>query len=341
MKILVTGGAGFIGSNAVKRYVDAGHDVVVIDNLSRWGSEKNLQWLRRQGRFTFHACDIRDRRQVERVFQEHKGLDVILHLAAQVAVTTSVSNPRDDFEVNALGTFNVLEAVRQFAREAIVIYASTNKVYGGIEHIKVIELDGRYQFRDQPSGISEREPLDFHSPYGCSKGAADQYVRDYARIYGIRTVCFRQSCIYGYRQFGVEDQGWVAWFTIAAALGRPITIFGDGKQVRDVLFIDDLCDLYVAAVEQIDRCGGQVYNIGGGIQNQLSLVELISMLRTVTGNGIRVSFADWRAGDQRVFVCDISKATRHLGWRPRVPVANGVQKLHEWVCDNAEVLQAR
>jgi CDP-paratose 2-epimerase len=340
MRALITGGAGFIGCNAVKRYLDQGWDVVVIDDLSRKGSDKNLAWLETQvpkqggAKFTFHKCDIRDMQQVEAVFREHRGVDAILHLAAQVAVTTSVTNPRLDFEVNALGTFNVLEATRAHAPNAAFLYSSTNKVYGGLEHLHVEERGGRWQYRDHHSGVAETETLDFHSPYGCSKGAADQYVRDYARIYGLRTVCLRQSCIYGRRQFGVEDQGWVAWFTIATALGKPLSIYGDGKQVRDVLWIDDLIDCFTTAIEKIDRVKGGIFNIGGGPHNQMSLHDLLAKLEKLSGKKITPAYEGWRPGDQRVFVCDISKAERELGWKPRTSPDAGVEQLHGWVKQN-------
>jgi len=334
-KIIVTGGAGFIGCNAVKRHLDSGHEVVLVDDLSRRGADKNLAWLQGLGKkFSFHRCDIRDVKKLDDVFREHRDARVILHLAGQVAVTTSVVEPRDDFEINALGTFNVLEAYRKHAPEAVLIYSSTNKVYGGLEHLSVVERDGRYQFRDLETGVDEGTLLDFHSPYGCSKGAADQYVRDYSRIYGLRTVCMRQSCIYGFRQFGVEDQGWVAWFTIAAVLGKPLTLYGDGKQVRDVLFVEDLCAMYERAVEKIDKASGQVYNVGGGPGNQLSLLELLAHLEGLTGRKIPVAYDKWRPGDQPVFVCDISKAERDLGWRPLVSASEGVERLHQWVSDN-------
>jgi CDP-paratose 2-epimerase len=337
MKAIVTGGAGFIGSNAVKRFVDAGSDVVVADDLSRSGAEKNLAWLRTQGQFTFSRCDIRDARAVDALFFDHRGADVVLHLAAQVAVTTSVANPRHDFEVNALGTFNVLEATRAHSPGAAFLYASTNKVYGGLEHIGVEEIAGRWQYRDRPLGVTESEPLDFHSPYGCSKGAADQYVRDYARIYGLRTVCLRQSCIYGRRQFGVEDQGWVAWFAIATEKKRPIVIYGDGKQTRDVLFVEDLVDCYEAAIDRIDHVKGQVFNIGGGPSSVLSLHDLIEKLERLCGRRIAVRYEDWRPGDQKVFVCDVRKATRDLGWAPRTSPDAGVAFLHGWVAQNVDL----
>jgi CDP-paratose 2-epimerase len=334
MKVIVTGGAGFIGCNAVARHLRSGHEVVVIDDLSRAGAEQNLAWLREQGRFEFERCDVRDAARVTEIVRRHRGAAAVLHLAAQVAVTTSVTDPRRDFEVNALGTLNVLEAVRAHAPEAALLYASTNKVYGGLEHLAVEERGGRYALRDLPGGVAETEPLDFHSPYGCSKGAADQYVRDYARIYGLRTVSFRQSCIYGFRQFGVEDQGWVAWFTIAAVLGKPLTIYGDGKQVRDVLFVDDLCDLYDVALAGIDRARGQVYNVGGGAGFQMSLLELLARLERLCGRKIPVRFDAWRPGDQPVFVCDVAKAERELGWRPRTDPDAGVEQLHAWVTAN-------
>ena len=246
-----------------------------------------------------------------------ESADVIYHLASQVAVTTSVQDPRHDFEANALGTFNVLEAARLSGRRPIVLYASTNKVYGGMEDVAVVEGETGYSYRDYPYGIPETYPLDFHSPYGCSKGAGDQYVRDYARIYGLPTVVLRQSCIYGPRQFGVEDQGWVAWFLIAAVTGQPITIYGDGKQVRDVLWVDDLLDLYDMVIEQIDVAAGQVYNVGGGPGNTLAVwQELGPMLTRLMGDEIPVAHDDWRPGDQHIFVADIRKAERELGWRP-------------------------
>jgi len=228
----------------------------------------------------------------------------------------------------------LLEAIRRRRQPPRLFFTSTNKVYGGMEDIQVVEKGGRYQYRDFAKGIPKGRLLDFHSPYGCSKGAADQYVRDYSRIYRFPTVVFRQSCIYGYRQFGVEDQGWVAWFTIAAALGKPITVYGDGKQVRDILFIDDLCDAYLAAFKKIGKTGGQVYNIGGGHKNQMSLRELLAFLEEFLGKKVPVGKGPWRPGDQPVFVCDIAKAKREFGWEPKVSVKDGVRKLHAWVMQN-------
>jgi CDP-paratose 2-epimerase len=334
LKALITGGAGFIGSNLAHRLVREGHTVVVYDNLSRQGADKNVAWLRSEhgDRWTLLQADIRD---FEPLRQAAADVDIIYHLASQVAVTTSVQDPRHDFEVNALGTFNVLEAARLSGRAPIVLYSSTNKVYGGMEDVVVVEGEDGYAYRDYPHGIPETFPLDFHSPYGCSKGTGDQYVRDYARIYGLPTVVFRQSCIYGTRQFGVEDQGWVAWFLIAAVTGHPISIYGDGKQVRDVLWVGDLLDLFQAAVDRIDVAAGQVYNVGGGPQNILAVwSELGPMLGALLGRKVDVTYDDWRPGDQRIFVADIRKAERELGWRPQVGKGEGVRRLYEWVAAN-------
>jgi CDP-paratose 2-epimerase len=265
--------------------------------------------------------------------------DVVHHLAGQVAVTTSVQDPRSDFESNALGTFNVLEAVRAAKNCPTMLYASTNKVYGGMTDAVIVERGTRYEYRDRPEGIDERQNLDFHSPYGCSKGAGDQYVRDYARIYGLRTVVMRQSCIYGPRQFGMEDQGWVAWFTIAALLGKKITVYGDGKQIRDLLHVDDLFDAWGLAERNIDVAAGQVYNVGGGPRRTLSLLELLAMLTELLGREIPVEFADWRPGDQRVYVSDIRKARDELEWEPKTDVNSGVRRLYQWVVANQDLLQ--
>ena len=342
MKIIITGGAGFIGSNAASRYLKRGDHVVVVDDLSRAGVDRNLAWLEGQskeghGKLTFHKVDVRDAKATERVFADHADAGLALHLAAQVAVTTSCVDPRTDFEINALGTFNVLEGVRKAGGKTPLIYSSTNKVYGEMEDVGVVEDDGRWAYRDLPSGVSESRGLDFHSPYGCSKGCADQYVRDYHRIYGLKTVVMRQSCIYGYRQFGAEDQGWVAWFMIALQLGKPITVYGDGKQVRDILFIDDLVDAYDAALAKIEVAAGQVYNVGGGPKNVLSLRELLKFLSAKRGKNVEHGTSDWRPGDQKVFVSDISKATRELGWTPKVNASAGLEKLYAWIADNSKL----
>ncbi len=338
MKYLVTGGAGFIGVNASERYLRRGDEVVILDNFSRHASlDANIQSLAALSeRLTVVPGDVRDDQLLTQLFAEHT-FDVVLHLAAQVAVTTSVANPRLDFETNALGTFNLLEAVRESKQDPVILYASTNKVYGGMEDVAIVERGNRYDFADLPEGVSETRPLDFHSPYGCSKGAGDQYMVDYARIFGLRTVTFRQSCIYGYRQFGVEDQGWVAWFTIASQLGKPITIFGDGKQVRDVLFVDDLLELYDRAIDRIEQCRGGVFNAGGGPDNRMSLLELIGFLEGLNDRSLGYEEAAWRPGDQRVFYCDITKARRVLDWEPTIKPVQGVNRLHTWVEQNPQL----
>src|SRR6516164_5412497 len=266
--ILITGGAGFIGVNAAQHFHQQGWAVTILDNLSRRGAKENLDWLRHRRQVRFEHADIRDRTAIERIVDEVKPA-AVLHLAAQVAVTTSVSDPREDFEINALGTFNVLDAVRLKSPDSFFINASTNKVYGKMEDIGVVERNGRYEYLDLPNGVGEDRPLDFHSPYGCSKGVADQYTIDYSRIYGIRGVTFRQSCIYGTRQFGIEDQGWVAWFCVAAATGKPFTIFGDGKQIRDTLWVGYLVYAYERALDRIDTVRGEIFNVGGGPANTL------------------------------------------------------------------------
>ncbi|HWN11870.1 MAG TPA: NAD-dependent epimerase/dehydratase family protein [Pyrinomonadaceae bacterium] len=339
MRILITGGCGFIGCNAAQRFLQLGHSVTLLDNLSRRGSNQNLSWLRTQTPFDFIQEDVCNPKGLAATLADG-NFDVVLHLAAQVAVTTSVIDPRSDFETNALGTFNVLEAVREHSPNTIVLNASTNKVYGKLPDFGMVEQASRYELSDLPKGVSESQPLDFHSPYGCSKGAADQYVSDYARIYALRTVNFRQSCIYGYRQFGVEDQGWVAWFTIAHALGKPVAIYGTGKQVRDILFIDDLIDCYLAAIERIDKVSGMTFNIGGGPENTLSLLELLQMLGEHSGRPVSHSFADWRPGDQPVYVSDIRYSLQHLSWRPRVGVKAGYERLHSWVVANRDAFEA-
>ena len=334
MKILITGGAGFIGCNSADHFLKQGHEVVLYDNLSRKGGPSNVEWLRQHhgDRLRLIQADVRT---YDPLAAAVAGTDVVLHLASQVAVTTSVENPREDFEINALGTFNVLEAVRQHAPEAAVLYASTNKVYGGMERVKVVTDHHRYGYADYTQGIPESYPLDFHSPYGCSKGTGDQYMIDYARIYGLKTLVFRQSCIYGRRQFGVEDQGWVAHFIIATVLNRPITIYGDGKQVRDLLHVSDLVKAYQKGIDQIETLKGDVFNIGGGPDNTLSIwTEFEPLLESLAHRPIAVTRHDWRPGDQRVFISDISKAASQLGWRPAVAPRDGIRDLYQWVLAN-------
>ena len=334
-KVLITGGAGFIGSNLADRLLGEGQDVTILDSLARRGGSSNVDWLRDMHgprSFQLVRADLSDFNALRRATE---GVELVYHLAGQVAVTTSITDPRGDFEANALGTFNVLEAARTVGANPILLYSSTNKVYGKLDTLDVVEESTRYRHPILPHGISEAQPLDFHSPYGCSKGAGDQYVHDYHRIYGLRTVVLRQSCIYGPRQFGVEDQGWVAWFIIAATLGRPITIYGDGKQVRDLLYVEDLLDAYQAAVDGIERSAGQIYNVGGGSANTLSIwAEFGPLLEALLERPIQASYRAWRPGDQPVYVSDIRKIERDLGWRPRTSVRAGIERLLTWVRDN-------
>jgi CDP-paratose 2-epimerase len=337
---LITGGAGFIGSNYAARLIARGERVTIYDNLSRIGAPHNLKWLRSvYGKDSFELIegDVRD---AQLITECAYTADVIVHLAGQVAVTTSVLNPREDFDSNVVGTFNVLEAARLSGRQPILIYASTNKVYGGMEEIHVVEGEKSYRYAELTHGVPETFPLDFHSPYGCSKGAGDQYVRDYARIYALPTVVFRQSCIYGPRQFGMEDQGWIAWFMIAAAKDRPITIYGNGKQVRDILYIDDLLNGYDEAINRIKFAAGQVYNIGGGPENAISIwKEFGPILEELMDHEITVSWDDWRSGDQRIYISDIRKAQKELNWQPRITVDDGLRRLYSWIQMNKELIQ--
>jgi CDP-paratose 2-epimerase len=334
---LITGGAGFIGSNYSARCIGRGDKIIIFDNLSRDGAKRNLDWLENKygkGSFELIVGDVRDTAAIEKAAQKATR---ILHLAAQVAVTTSVTDPRNDFEINSLGTFNTLEAARKSGNHPPFIFASTNKVYGGMENVRVVEKETRYDYADLPEGASEEQILDFHSPYGCSKGSGDQYVRDYFRIYQLPTVVFRQSCIYGLRQFGVEDQGWVAWFIIAAITGRPISIYGDGKQVRDILFVDDLLDGYDAAFARLPQIGGQIFNMGGGRTNTISIwVEFKPIIEKLLGKKIPTSQGDWRPGDQPVFISDIRKAKQILNWSPKVNVEEGISRLFNWVKENKD-----
>src|SRR5216684_5024292 len=339
VRTLVTGGAGFVGSNLVSDLLAAGQNVTVFDALLRPGATHNIAWLQshpQSSQLRVVKADVRDFEAVQTAVSD---ADVIYHLAGQVAVTTSVTDPRTDFDINALGTLNVLEAARFAGHRPPIVITSTNKVYGGLEQIVVVEERHRYRFADRPDGISEDQPLDFHSPYGCSKGAADQYVRDYARIYGLPTVVFRLSCIYGPRQFGTEDQGWVAHFVISALTGKPITVFGDGRQVRDILYVDDLVRAYRAAYRRIDAAAGEIFNIGGGPASTMSLLELLDVLGELLGRRVPVGYDDWRPGDQKVYVSDIRKAARVLGWRPRTSPQAGVRRLYEWIRGNPRLFR--
>ncbi len=314
-RALITGGAGFIGVNAAATMIERGWQVTVIDNLSRPGTERNLKWLLTEHptAASFVKEDIRNAGAID---AHVKGKDAILHLAAQVAVTTSLIDPETDFEINARGTLNVLESVRKHNREAPFVFASTNKVYGKLDH------------GDGP--CRESQALDFHSPYGCSKGTADQYVRDYSRVFGMNTVVLRQSCIYGAHQYGTEDQGWVAHFVHSILGDRPLTIYGDGTQVRDLLDVRDLCDLYVAVIEKIAKTRGEIYNVGGGPSNQRNLLEVIEHISELTNRRATYSFSDWREGDQAYYVSDLSKLRQDLGWEPKVQFDRGLKDLVAW-----------
>jgi CDP-paratose 2-epimerase len=330
--ILITGGAGFIGSNLADRLAGEGHDVLVYDALSRPGVERNLAWLReRHGRkITAIIGDIRDEDEVVRAAADASA---VFHFAAQVAVTTSMVDPREDFDINVRGTINLLDAVRTRSEPVPVIFASTNKVYGDLGDLPFSELDDRYEPAGLIArrGINESRPLDFHTPYGCSKGAADQYVLDYARSFGVPTVVFRMSCIYGQRQMGTEDQGWVAHFLIRAREGEPIAIYGDGKQVRDILDVHDAVNAYVGALRQIDRMQGRAFNLGGGPDNAVSLLQLLDEMRHVTGRDVDLRFEDWRPGDQRWYVSDTHKARSELGLPKARTWREGVARLAEWL----------
>jgi CDP-paratose 2-epimerase len=333
--VLITGGAGFIGINTADHYIKKKYNVIILDNLSRKGVEKNLTWLKKihKNEFTFIKYDLKfTSKKLEKIVD---GADIIIHLAGQVAVTTSVQNPMDDFMSNALGTMNILEAARKSSKKPIVLYSSTNKVYGDLEELKILETNTRYSFKTLPKGVNEKQPLDFHSPYGCSKGASDQYVRDYARIYGLKTVVFRQSCIYGPHQYGFEDQGWVAWFIIAVLLRKNITIYGNGKQVRDLLYIDDLISAYDLAIKNIKVTSGQVYNLGGGVKNSISVwQEFGPMLQKLFNREIPVKYKKIRPGDQSIFIADTSKAKRDFGWTPKIKLTVGLRRLFTWIQDN-------
>ena len=329
--ILITGGAGFIGTNAVDYFAKKGWNVYLLDNLSRKGSEQNLKWLQSQENysFIFKEIDIRDKRDVEKLFKKN-NFDALIHLAGQVAVTSSIDNPREDLDTNIIGTFNLLESIRKYSPNTMMINASTNKVYGDLENCDVIETDLSYKFKSQPNGISESTILDFHSPYGCSKGSADQYIIDYARIYDISTTTFRQSCIYGPRQFGSQDQGWISWFIIASLSKQPISIYGNGKQVRDILYIDDLIRAYDIAISKPSKVKGEAFNIGGGPSNSISLIQCINMISEILNRDIKYNLCDPRPGDQKIYVSDIQKISQTLDWQPSTSVKVGVSNLLNW-----------
>ncbi|MBO6116980.1 MAG: GDP-mannose 4,6-dehydratase [Bacteroidales bacterium] len=335
MKYLITGGCGFIGSNLAAEVLKRKEDLYVLDNLYRFGSDANLQWLRSLGKFKFFSADTRNANDVETIVKEVKP-DYIFHLAGQVAMTTSISNPRQDFETNALGTFNVLDSVRKYSPQTVILYSSTNKVYGDFEQFHFDETPTRYICTEYPKGFPETINLDFHSPYGCSKGTADQYLLDFYRIYGIKTVVFRHSSMYGTNQHATFDQGWIGWFCQKALeiknniAQEPFTIQGTGKQVRDVLHATDVVNLYFSA-KDCKEAYGQVFNIGGGIDNSLSLLELFAMLEQKLDIKMQYKQLQWRESDQKVFVADITKAQNIIKWQPAVNKEEGIERMLDWV----------
>lgn len=331
--VLITGGAGFIGCNVAHRLLSSGTPVTILDDLSRPGVERNLHWLRSTHGDAMHAiiADVRDRRAVRHAVARARQ---VFHFAAQVAVTTSLTDPVNDFDINAGGTLTLLEAVRSLPEPPSLVFTSTNKVYGGLDDVPLARNGTRYMPQDDATrehGISEARPLDFHSPYGCSKGTADQYVLDYARSFGLRTIVFRMSCIYGPHQFGTEDQGWVAHFLVRALEHRPIVLYGDGMQVRDILFVDDLVDAMLLAQKHMATHAGRAFNIGGGPSNTISLIELLDRIEQLEGQRPEVLGDGWRTGDQRYYVSDTRAFQDATGWKPRVDAATGIARLHAWL----------
>lgn len=336
MKYLITGGCGFVGSNLAAEVLKRGEELFIFDNLFRHGSAQNLAWLNERGEFKFYARDIRNNNDVETVIKEIKP-DVIFHLAGQVAMTTSIANPRLDFETNTFGTFNLLEAVRKYSPESTIVYSSTNKVYGDFEYLNFKERETRYECVEYPNGFDEKAILSFHSPYGTSKGSADQYLLDYYRIFGIKTVVFRHSSMYGGNQHATIDQGWVGWFCEKAleiknqTATELFTISGSGKQVRDVLHSEDVTNLYFKAIENIDKVKGQAFNIGGGIENSLSLLELFSLLERMLDIKMDYKQLPWRESDQKVFVANNARITEFTNWKPEITPENGIKRMIDWL----------
>lgn len=334
MRYLITGGCGFIGSNLAAEVLKRGEELFVFDNLFRHGSSVNLEWLRKLGEFKYYPYDIRNNNDIETVIKEVKP-DYIFHLAGQVAMTTSIANPRLDFEINTMGTFNLLDAVRKYSPHSVILYSSTNKVYGDFSDLTFEETSTRYICKEYPNGFPESISLDFHSPYGCSKGSADQYLRDYNRIFGLKTIVFRHSSMYGSNQHATYDQGWVGWFCQKAleikngTAKEPFTISGNGKQVRDVLHGSDVVNLYFAAKDEKEAYG-QAFNIGGGIENSLSLLELFAILEEILDIKMIYKQLDWRESDQLVFVANNNKIKRIIGWYPEISKENGIKRNIVW-----------
>jgi len=336
MKYLITGGCGFLGSNIASKILEQGDELIVFDSLYRFGSYQNKEWLETQGEFIFIHGDIRNTNDVERMIQTHKP-DVIYHLAGQVAMTTSINDPRMDMEVNVGGSFNLLNAVRLYSPESAIIYSSTNKVYGDLEQFTYRETDTRYECIEKTNGFDESVGLDFHSPYGTSKGSADQYMLDFARIYGLKTVVFRHSSMFGGRQFATYDQGWIGWFTQQAIniknriQQEPFTISGNGKQVRDIAYASDMIDLYLKASTKIDTIKGQAFNVGGGMNNSSSLLELFNFLENELDIKMDYTELPVRESDQRVFVSDLTKVKELIGWEPKISKEEGIRKMIKWI----------
>jgi len=339
MKILITGGLGFLGSNLSRRAVEKGEELIIFDNEARTGSEENLSWLRSIGNFDFIHGDIRNKNDIEIVINRYKP-DAVFHTAGQVAMTTSIRNPLLDFETNAVGTLNLLESIRNFSKETLIIYSSTNKVYGDLNQFSYEETETRYICKEYPSGFPENIPLDFRTPYGISKGTADQYMLEYSRTYGLRTVVFRHSSIFGTRQFATVDQGWVGWFTLKAleSLNHDhqlnFEFSGNGKQVRDLLFVDDAVELYYKAMTQFDKISGKVFNVGGGINNSLSLIELFNFLKKQLNLEPKYTRLPPRESDQKFFVADIRVIKNAIGWNPHVGKEQGIMKMIQWFNQN-------
>jgi CDP-paratose 2-epimerase len=336
MKYLVTGGCGFLGSNISSEVLRRGCELIVFDSLYRFGSYQNLEWLKKQGEFEFIHGDIRNANDIEKVISIHQP-EVIYHLAGQVAMTTSIEDPRRDFEVNVCGSFNLLNAVRLYSPDSAIIYSSTNKVYGDLEQFSYRETETRYECIDKPNGFDESVNLDFHSPYGTSKGSADQYMLDFSRIYGLKTAVFRHSSMFGGRQFSSFDQGWIGWFTQKAieikrgTIKRPFTISGNGKQVRDLLYETDCVSLYLNAADSIDAIKGRAFNIGGSIENSSSLLELFSFLESEFDIEMQYETLPPRQSDQRFFVADIRSISQLIGWQPKINKEDGIRKMIDWV----------
>lgn len=336
MKYLITGGCGFIGSNLAAEVLKRGEELVVFDNLFRFGSSLNLEWLKEKGEFKYYPFDIRNLNDIETVIKSEKP-DVVFHLAGQVAMTTSISNPRLDFEINTMGTFNLLDSIRKYSPNTMVLYSSSNKVYGDFEELTFEEKETRFTCKEYPNGFDESLPLSFHSPYGCSKGAADQYLLDFNRIHGIKTVVFRHSSMYGGNQHSTIDQGWIGWFCQKAidiknnVPNNEFTISGSGKQVRDVLHAEDVVSLYFSSVESIEKVNGKAFNIGGGIQNSLSLLELFNYLEEILNIKMNFNRLPPRESDQLVFIADNTKITKLTTWSPKVKTKEGLIKMIEWL----------